>query len=504
MTTQFSYPGVYIEEIESPVRPIAGAETSVTAFVGAALTGPWTPTAVESWADFEERFGGLWADSELSYSVYQFFLNGGSRAIVIRVGDAVAFAGVDLQNGIKLKAKAPGAAGNGLKATVTLDATDAKRYTLLISAGGTSESYDVTIDPALRSRWLDQQLATSQLVAPDTEIFDKLPDAVTDKAFADGKDGVLKPEHVLGDATKVPRTGLTALADVEIFNLLVIPAQLAEPAGTDDRDTKWAPVIDAAVRLCEERRAMLLLDPPFAWADPAKAVSGARAGMPVTGLAGRNAAVFFPRIRISNPLGGDDLEVGPAGTVAGVIARTDTRRGVWKAPAGTDDGGLLGVRSLGFRLTDQQNGDLNKLGVNCLRTFPVYGNVVWGSRTCRGGDVMSDPWKYIPVRRVALHIEESLFVGTKWVVFEPNDEPLWSSIRLNIGAFMNRLFRQGAFQGRTAKEAYFVRCDAGNNPQADIDLGIVTIDVGFQPLPPAEFVHIRIQQKRDDATVQGS
>lgn len=504
MTTQFSYPGVYIEEIESPVRPIAGAETSVTAFVGPALFGPTSPTTVESWADFEREFGGLWQGSELSYAVYQFFLNGGSKAIVVRVGDGVEYAGVDLKNGVKLKAKTPGAAGKKLKATVTFDANDNKRYTLLISDGTASESYDVTIDPALRNRWLDRQLATSQLVEPDTETFDKRPDAVTDESFAGGKDATFTPAHVLGDATKLPHTGLAALADVEIFNLLVIPAQLAKPSGTDDRDTKWAPVIDAAVRLCEERRAMLLLDPPFGWDSPETAVTGARAGMPVGGLAGRNAAVFFPRVVISDPLSGGNLEVGPAGTVAGVIARTDTRRGVWKAPAGTDDGGLLGVRSLAFRLSDQQNGTLNKLGVNCLRTFPVYGNVLWGSRTCRGGDAVSDPWKYIPVRRVALHIEESLFIGTKWVVFEPNDEPLWSSIRLNIGAFMNRLFRQGAFQGRTAKDAYFVRCDASNNPQDDINLGIVTIDVGFQPLSPAEFVHIRIQQKRDDATAQGS
>ncbi|MCQ4211117.1 phage tail sheath family protein [Streptomyces longispororuber] len=501
---QFSYPGVYIEELESPVRPIVGAETSVTAFVGPTLTGPTTPTTVESWDDFESQFGGLWRGSELSYAVYQFFLNGGAKAIVVRVGDAPEYARVDLGNEIKLKARAPGAQGNDLKVTVTHDATNNKQYALVITAATTTESYDVTIDPALRSRWLGRQLETSQLVQPDADVFDQRPDAATDKRFTNGRDGTFTPDHALGNSSTRPHTGLAALADVEIFNLLVIPAQLAKPAsGTDNRDSAWAPVVDAAVRLCEERRAMLLLDPPFAWETPEVAVTKARSGLPVTGLIGRNAAVFFPKVQISDPLGGE-LMVGPAGTVAGVIARTDTRRGVWKAPAGTDDGGLLGVRSLAFRLTDQQNGSLNKLGVNCLRTFPVYGNVQWGARTCRGADAISDPWKYIPARRVALHIEESLFVGTKWVVFEPNDEPLWSSIRLNVGAFMNRLFRQGAFQGRTAKDAYFVRCDAGNNPQADIDQGIVTVDVGFQPLSPAEFVHIRIQQKRDDARAQGS
>ncbi|MFI7407066.1 phage tail sheath family protein [Streptomyces sp. NPDC049627] len=497
MTTQFSYPGVYIEEIESPVRPIAGAETSVTAFVGLTLYGPRTPTAVESWADFEERFGGLWTGSELGYAVYQFFLNGGSKALVVRVGEDVKYAEADLGHGVKLRAKQPGKAGDGLKTTVTHDASDTQRYTLAFTDGTVSESYDVSVDPALRSRWPDRLLATSQLVELAADKADQRPDAVADKAFTPGTDAVLKTDAVLG--------GLKALAESDVFNLLVIPNQLPKPAADPDtRDSLWAPVVDAAVLLCEERRAMLLLDPPFAWDSPAGAATGAKAGLPVAGVAGRNAAVYFPRVLISDPLGGADRKVGPAGTVAGVIARTDTRRGVWKAPAGTDDGGMRGVRSLQFRLTDPQNGTLNKLGVNCLRTFPVYGNVVWGSRTCRGGDVLSDPWRYVPVRRVALYIEESLFQGTKWVVFEPNDEPLWSSIRLNVGAFMDRLFREGAFQGRTAKDAYLVRCDADNNPQAGIDLGIVTIDVGFQPRKPAEFVHIRIQQKRDDAPAQGS
>ncbi|WP_329544969.1 phage tail sheath subtilisin-like domain-containing protein [Streptomyces sp. NBC_01356] len=503
MPTQFSYPGVYIEEIESSVRPITGVETSVTAFVGLALKGPTTPTAVESWADFEELFGGLWAGSDMSYAVFQFFLNGGTQAVVVRVGGEVTYAGVQLGSGVDLKAKEPGKAGEALKATVTHDANDPMGYTLVITGGARDETYVVSIDPALPGRRLDVLLGTSQLVEPDTAVFDQRPTAAADQPFIGGQDVVLTKQDVLGTAAAVPRTGLEALRDVDIFNLLVIPPQLPKPwDGTED--SKWAPVIDAAALLCEQRRAMLLLDPPFAWKTAALAVSGARAGLPVAGVAGRNAAVFFPQISISDPLADKERVVGPAGTVAGVIARTDGRRGIWKAPAGIDDGGLVGVRSLAFRLTDAQNGDLNQLGVNCLRTFPVHGRVLWGSRTCRGADAIGDPWKYIPVRRVALHIEESLFVGTKWVVFEPNDEPLWSSIRLNVGTFMDRLFRQGAFQGRTAKEAYFVRCDATNNPQSDIDLGIVNIDVGFQPLKPAEFVLIRIQQKLPDTTVQGS
>jgi phage tail sheath protein FI len=166
---------------------------------------------------------------------------------------------------------------------------------------------------------------------------------------------------------------------------------------------------------------------------------------------------------------------------------------VWKAPAGSD-ASITGASGLLIAMSDPENGQLNPRAINCLRTLPVYGNVVWGARTLHGDDDRGSEWKYIPVRRTALFIEESLYRGTKWVVFEPNDEPLWAQIRLNVGAFMQNLFRQGAFQGRTPREAYFVKCDRETTTQNDINLGIVNIHVGFAPLKPAEFVVLRIQQ----------
>lgn len=179
--------------------------------------------------------------------------------------------------------------------------------------------------------------------------------------------------------------------------------------------------------------------------------------------------------------------------MAGLYARTDSTRGVWKAPAGTETA-LINVQALDYTATDMQNGMINQLGINCLRDFPIYGNVCWGARTLDGADQRSSEWKYIPVRRIALFLEESLYRGTKWVVFEPNDEPLWAQIRLNVGTFMHNLFRQGAFQGTSPKDAYFVKCDSETTTQADIDLGIVNILVGFAPLKPAEFVVIKISQ----------
>jgi phage tail sheath protein FI len=204
--------------------------------------------------------------------------------------------------------------------------------------------------------------------------------------------------------------------------------------------------------------------------------------------------VFYPRLNQPNPLHDDQVEsFVPSGAVAGVFARSDSQRGVWKAPAGIE-ATFTGVPSLAVPLSDAENGQLNPLGVNCLRTFPGIGRVIWGARTREGDDRRTSQWKYIPVRRTALFIEESLFRGTQWIVFEPNDEPLWAQIRLNIGAFMQSLFRQGAFQGATPQEAYFVKCDATTTTQNDIDRGIVNIIVGFAPLKPAEFVIIKLQQ----------
>jgi hypothetical protein len=250
---------------------------------------------------------------------------------------------------------------------------------------------------------------------------------------------------------------------------------------------------------CHDRRAMLIVDSPAAWSADGNvlAASEAKKHLPDLGLTGenaRNAALYFPRVRESDPLRDGQLDTFvPCGIVAGIMARTDTTRGVWKAPAGLD-ATLSGVQALDVNLNDGENGLLNPLGINCLRFFPVAGRVVWGSRTLRGADQLADEYKYVPVRRTALFLEESLYRGLQWVVFEPNDEPLWAQIRLNVGAFMQSLFRQGAFQGTTPRDAYFVKCDNETTTQTDINLGIVNIIVGFAPLKPAEFVVIKLQQ----------
>jgi uncharacterized protein len=281
-------------------------------------------------------------------------------------------------------------------------------------------------------------------------------------------------------------TGFYALDLVDLFNLMVIPrdSNLSE----DDYRSLWGP----ASAYCAEHRAFLIIDPPDSWWKSYANVTNASKGIRKLriGVVKDHAAVFYPRIVVRE--NGLQKKVGPGGAIAGLMSKTDSERGVWKAPAGTE-ADIIGISGVEINITDPENGVLNKEGVNCLRLFPV-GIVNWGSRTMDGADDFGSEWKYIPIRRLALFIEESLFRGTKWVVFEPNDEPLWAKIRMNVGAFMKRLFRQGAFQGDTPDKAYFVKCDGETTIQADRNLGIVNIIVGFAPLKPAEFVIIKIQQ----------
>jgi len=309
-------------------------------------------------------------------------------------------------------------------------------------------------------------------------------------AGATGNDGALPGSTDLIGQDMPPRTGVYALRSVDLFNILSIPDTLRLS------DTQANQVFTAATNVCEEERAFYLLDVPHPGADPRDLVTEMEdwIGDNAT-LRHRNVATYYPRPLVADPLAPDDRLrlVAPSGTMAGVYARTDAERGVWKAPAGTD-AVLRGVQALEYRLTDPENGVLNPMGINCLRSLPTFGRVAWGARTLVGADAQANEWKYVPVRRLALFMEESLYRGLQWVVFEPNDEPLWASIRLNVGAFMNTLFRQGAFQGASPREAYFVRSDRSTTTQSDIDRGIVNIVVGFAPLKPAEFVVLKIQQ----------
>jgi phage tail sheath protein FI len=298
--------------------------------------------------------------------------------------------------------------------------------------------------------------------------------------------GAFQTPGVAGDDGKAPTQADYDAAfkrvdqAVDIFNLLVLPPDTSSA----DMTTFWGP----ASVFCDQRRAFLIMDAPTTWKDVAGALAGV--GALRIGLVKDHAGIFFPRVTIDEQ--GSKTQVGPAGAIAGLMARIDGARGVWKAPAGTE-ADLRGVVGIEQRFSDPENGVLNPKAINTVRVFP-NGIVNWGARTMDGDDQFQSEYKYIPIRRTALFIEGSLYLGLKWVVFEPNDEPLWAQIRLNVGAFMNGLFRQGAFQGVKPSDAYFVRCDAETTTQDDRNRGIVNIWVGFAPLKPAEFVVLYLQQ----------
>ncbi|WP_405634950.1 phage tail sheath subtilisin-like domain-containing protein [Streptomyces sp. NBC_00056] len=603
-----TYPGVYVEELPSSTRAISAVTTSVTAFVGHTRRGPLNePVRVTGFAEFERRFGGLSAQSPLAYAVHQFFGNGGSVAVIVRVAKAgsgkTACVVLESTDGrsespvLEVHAKEPGVWGNSLRVAVDYDTTcpdetfnlrvhdargearesftglsmDAGSGTYaptVINAGsrlirvdavgegrpdpsGTvskpfgHELPDLAVDLTVKIGDVEREFklydadcdgeapsSVAELALLLERKLRALPDAPGRHAFAGvevtafgrrlqvvagstdpedvvrflgecandlgleasvnppvfplegGEDGEAPgPRDLIG--SEADKTGIQALRGVADVNLLSLP-ELASYEKTEDALT----VVSAAQRLCEERRIFLLVDAPATWVS----VDSARAGLSAfDAVRGNHAGLYFPHLQLTDPLTGRLRAFPPSGAVAGVIARTDSERGVWKAPAGTE-AQLVGVRSLTVDLTDRETGLLNPLGVNCLRTFPLAGPLVWGARTLEGSDALDSAWKYVPVRRLALQVEESLQRGLQWVVFEPNDESLWQQIRLSASSYLHTLFRQGAFKGSTPREAYFVKCDSETTTDEDVANGIVNVLVGIAPVRPAEFVVVKIQQ----------
>lgn len=369
--------------------PITGVATSISAFIGSSLNGPTErPGPVNSFADFERLYGGLWAQSTLGYAVQQFFLNGGRQALILRVeGDA--------------------------------------------EAGIT-----------------------------DADIIASLP--------------------------RLDHAGL--------LNVLCIPP--LKRHGGDIGKQAW----DAAIAYARSRRAFVIVDPAERWAN-ADDILNATSGLTSVVTPSDNAAIYFPRILARDPLNSGQLaSFAAGGAVAGIFARTDATAGVWKAPAGTE-AVMRGVSGLSFsgsarpgRLSDVDSERLNRVGINSLRSFPASGTVVWGARTLKGTDASASDWKYVPVRRLAFYIEESVVRGIAWATFEPNNEALWAQLRESVNDFMQTLFRQRAFQGATPGQAYFVKCDSTTTTPRDMENGIVNIVIGFAPIKPAEFVLLTIQQ----------
>ena len=499
MPVQRTYPGVYIEELPSGVRTITGVSTSVTAFVGRTRTGSVElPIRCFSLADFERKCGGLWSESELGHSVRHFFANGGSEALISRViSNQTTTSTCSLAGGggpLNLSAANPGSWGGNLRATVShgtpgsVDEAAPGEFHLTLeeidpNAGDPNADTlarevfrGLSIDP-LSSRYVQHVIAAESTLARVTAVPASRPNVVTRAVFTAASDGL---GGTFDYSAAIQRLELAN----DGFNLMVIPP----PTRTSDVSTA---VWTEAAAFCQTKRAMLLIDPPSSWGNYEAAAS--LAGGYVS-LRTPNTAFFFPRIVASDPLQeGRARTFTPSGAIAGVYARTDSSRGIWKAPAGIE-ATLAGAQGLTSTLSQPESGVVNAAGVNALMMIPAVGPAIWGARTGRGADVLASEWKYVPVRRLALYIEETLHRGSKWAVFEPNDERLWASLRQSIGTFMQQLFRQQAFQGASPAEAYFVACDANTTTPTDVLNGVVNIVVGFAPLKPAEFVVLKFQQ----------
>ena len=515
MPSILSYPGVYVEEIPSGVRTIVGGETSATALVDFFARGPLnTPVRITSFGDFVRRFGGSDRRSEASYAIQQYYVSGGSVAWVVRVdpgaGDinlamktsaASVLGGSPLQETLVVTATNPGSWGDNLYVTVESVANGLFNLVVEEIDPLTNEVVNLQVyrnlsTDKLNSRYFEPLINQDSgriIDVQDTGIGDS-PAVVTRQRLTNGSDGGVFlstgnyvggvslthfTQAIIGDELK--KTGMWALQN---FNILCLPV-----AATLD-DANMTTLIAQAQAFAKKRRAFYIVDIPASVDSREDMLTF----MNTHSIKDDYSAIYYPRLLIADARNNSlPRDVGASGTVAGVYARTDAERGFWKAPAGTD-AVLRGILNVTDALTDLENGELNPLGINVLRNFPIYGNIAWGARTLKGSDQEASEWKYIPVRRTALYIERTLFESLKWVVFEPNDEPLWAQIRLSVGAFMHTLFRQGAFQGSTPRQAYLVKCDSETTTQTDINMGVVNILVGFAPLKPAEFVVIKIQQ----------
>lgn len=505
-----TYPGIYIEELPSSTHTITAAPTSITVFVG--YSHPFKTASfnkaiqIFSFTDYERNFGGFFSNqafdadpnfASLADAVSQFFLNDGANAYVVGLqagGGAITAPSVDM-NGITFIAQELTDADHPMVVTIANAQADTADMTITYGTGPAArlETYrkvslnENTTDASGKSRknvnFIGTRLGASSVVAV------KPTGASYPTSFTNGNQtlpSVTVPATVfnVADFTNVFQQD-SDLDKLPIFNLLVIPGV-----------TQFT-VLSEAIAFCERKQAFLIMDPPADQIADQGGTNWIGDYMADTAPKSTNAALYFPFLKSTDPLTGAEVDVPPSATVAGIYARTDVNRGVWKAPAGleTITRNVTGVVDTG-RMNDMRQGTLNQVAVNCLRTFHDVGTVAFGARTSVGADdnTAFQQWKYVPVRRMALFIEQSLYRSLGWVVFEPNDTPLWVSIRTSIEAFMLTLFHQGAFQGDTPSKAFQVKCDGTTTTQTDIDNGIVNIIVAFAPLKPAEFVIIKIAQ----------
>ncbi|WP_030542456.1 phage tail sheath subtilisin-like domain-containing protein [Streptomyces albus] len=526
-------PGVYVEEVASGSRPIEGVGTSVAAFVGLAPEGPLNePTLVTNWTQYVAAFGDFTDGYFLAHSVYGFFNNGGSAAYVVRVGGvpggesgtagaggsangkraagdgpAALPAGEPQQLGkFKVAAIAAGESGAGLSVEVADPEGEgpAERFRLIVKDGDRPvETFDVTAKKSGRTYVVTQVRERSRLIsveeaAPAAQLARPENQTVAlpapagavatrgaDRGGVAPANGHPGPGEYLGDSAD--RTGFGGLEAVDEISMVAVPDLMAAyQRGAIDLEAVKAVQLGliAHCELMGDRVAVI--DPP-----PGLNAREVRVWRQETaGYDSKYAALYYPWIKVFDPSSGQPRLVPPSGHVSGIWARNDSERGVHKAPANEV---VRGAVDLELQITRGEQDLLNPVGVNCIRAFPGRGIRVWGART-----LSSDPaWRYLNVRRYFNYLEESILIGTQWVVFEPNDHALWARIRRNISAFLVNEWRSGALFGARPEDAYYVKCDEETNPPESVDLGRVICEIGVSPVKPAEFVIFRLAQFSD-------
>jgi hypothetical protein len=515
---EYLAPGVYAEEISTGPVPIEGVSTSVTGLVGPTPRGPVQPRLVTSWLEFQLWYGSLPDPaSPYAYTMWAaqgFFANGGQLLYMARVcggggtSSSLALAGPSPLN---VGSAGPGDLDDHIFVRVAAASNgDPTRVRITVLFYNTVPPLPL-VDPLSRAQ---ADLRNANRREPDlTEDFDGLlpTDIVpalhgstlitgsfngtaalpTVAGFAPLIGSAPGAAPVLndytGDATLslTQRTGLAGLAGIDQISLLCVP------------DSPVVVDVDDELRIqCEQLRdRFAVLQLPWGEGNP---------GAIVPPLSSEYAAVYYPWIRVQDPVSGSGVLVPPCGHVAGIYAATDDQRGVHKAPANVTVSGILttdlpnGQTPLEYTISQGDQEILNPLGINCFRDFraSLLGCRVWGART-----LSADPqWRYINVRRLYIFVEQSVIRGTQWVVFEPNDEVTWARVERSVTEFLNGVWKSGALMGTTADQAFFVRCDRTTMTQDDIDNGRLVCLVGMAPAKPAEFVIFRFSQMTDQAS----
>ena len=494
---QYLSPGVYVEEVEAGSRPIEGVGTSTAAFVGLAQRGPFNaPTLVTNWSQFAQTFGDFMEGSYLAHSVYGYFLNGGGACYVVRIGSngAAPAARGELPLGrdkalpYRVTALEAGPGGND----ITVEVADASEpgedmFKLIVKKGGReAEVYDnVTTKRGRRN--VVTAVKTSKLIQLEEITGSTAMEPVQGAQISLSGGGAMAPVRVTPEAyvgNSNDRTGFGGLEAIDPVTMLAVPDLMAAyQGGAIDLEGVQAVQL-AMIAHCELMgdRVAILDAPPGLNAQQIREwrVDKAR-------YDSKYATLYWPWIKVFDPLAGETKLVPPSGHMAGIWARSDSTRGVHKAPANEV---IRGAIDLELLITKGEHDQLNPQGINALRAFPGRGIRVWGART-----LSSDPaWRYINVRRLFNFIEESTLGGTQWVVFEPNDRALWERVKRTISSFLVRVWRDGALFGSTPQEAFYVKCDDETNPAEVIDAGQLVVEIGIAPVKPAEFVVFRIAQ----------